>query len=189
MKKILSLFVIAAIAASASVCLAEEPKAPAAPAAPAVAPAAPAPAPIANKVGVVVPDWEAKSVEGNETYSSAKFKGKTYAIVFVNSSCAACRDELGSLGDRDFGTKLNVLIAAVDVKPLGILQTYREKLKVTFPIIDDSKFTLARKFGIGFTPASVIVDADGKLLNWFAGYTEDTKGEILAAYDRYLLKK
>jgi len=176
MKKILSLFVIAALTASASVCLA-------APAAPAV------PAPVANKVGMAVPEWETKSVEGHDTYSAAKFKGKTYAIVFVNSSCAACREELGLLGDRDFGTKLNVLIAAVDSKPLGILATYRDKLKVTFPIVDDSKFSLARKFGIGFTPASVIVGADGKLLNWFAGFTEDSKDEILAAYDKYAVKR
>lgn len=187
MKKILALIVVAAFAASASVCLAEATKAPS-PAAPA-APAAPAPPPVANKVGVDVPDWETKSVEGNETFSAAKFKGKTYAIVFVNSSCAACREELGNLGDRDFGTKLNVLIAAVDIKPLGILATYREKIKVTFPIVDDSKFVLARKFGIGFTPASVIVSPDGKVLNWFAGYTEDTKDEILAAYDKYAVKK
>ena len=81
-----------------------------------------------------------------------------------------------------------MLIAAVDVKLERILATYREKLKVTFPIIDDSKFTLARKFGIGFTPATVIVDKDGKVEDWFAGYTEENKDEILATFDKYVAR-
>jgi len=187
MKRLFSLLVAVTFVASAAVCFAADVKAPAA--APAVAPAAaPAPPPIANKAGVKVSEWSAKLADGGEIKSAA-LAGKPYALVFVNSSCAACRGELEALMNLEFGANIAVYVAAVDVKLERVIATYRDSLKVTFPILDDSKFQVAKVFGIGFTPASVIVDGSGKVEAWAAGYTEETKAGILKNFEKYATKK
>ena len=190
MKRLFALLVTVTFVASAAVCFAADVKAPAAaPAAPAAAaPAPPPPPPVADKAGVKVSDWTAKLVDGGDV-KSASLAGKPYAVVFVNSSCAACRSELGELMNLQFRPDFAVYIGAVDIKPERVIATYRDTFKITFPILDDSKFQVAKVFGISFTPASVIVDGSGKVEAWSAGYTEETKAEIMKGFEKYLAKK
>lgn len=173
MKKILALIVMAAFLVTAALCFAQAP---------------PAPPAKANKPGIEVPAWEANSVDSKDVIKSDKMKGKPYAIIFVNSSCSACRQELDEITNRNFDDNLAVIVAAVDVKPERILSTYREQLKITYPIVDDSKLALAMKFGIGFTPASVVVGRDGKVEAWNAGFTAANSAEVMKTFDKYVKK-
>lgn len=181
MKKIPVLLVMATFATAASVCSASDVAPVAAPA------AAAAPAPIANAPGVAVPAWEVKAADSDTMFSSEKLKGQPYGIVFVNSSCASCRSELGQLTKLKFD-KFTLIVAAVDARLDRILANYRDQMKVTSPIVDDSKFALAKKFGVSFTPASVIVGADGKVEVWNAGFTEDVAGKLMTAFAKYAKK-
>ena len=119
---------------------------------------------------------------------SSTLAGKAYGIVFVNSSCSACRSELGDMMSMKFDDKFSMLVAAVDVKLDRTVATYRNDLGVTYPILDDSKFKVAMTFGIGFTPATVIVGKDGKVEYLSAGYTTETKEKTVAAFGKYARK-
>lgn len=185
MKKHQILLLAAALVMTAVPLFAETPPAAPAAAAPAV-PAPPPPPPKANKPGIEVPPWSAQVLGSDKTFSSDSLKGKTYALIFVNSSCSACRNEIGALQQRTFGDRLTVLVVAVDAKLDRIEAAYREGLKVTWPILEDPKFTIARKFGIGFTPASVIVGKDGKVVAWSAGYTADNEDATLKEFDKFV---
>lgn len=141
------------------------------------APAAEAPAPkMANEVGAQVPPWTATLVEGG-TVKSDDYKGKTYAVIFVNSSCSACRAELTEVQKLRLEDK-NVLIASLDFNPQRTLKTYREQMKLSFPVIDDSGQGLSGVFDFAFTPATVVVK-DGKVAFRFGGYSAKHKDKLL----------
>lgn len=170
----------------AAVVVAEEAK-PAAPAAaPEAAPAPPPPPPKANQAGIEVQPWTAKVLGSGQTVTSESLKGKNYAIVFVNSSCAACRQELSELATFQFGDKLTLYIASVDFNPERSISVYTESLGLKFPILDDSTQALSNSFDFSFTPASVIVGADGKVSAWFGGYSNKHKEKILGEFRKYV---
>lgn len=181
MKKIINLFATALLLSNAAVVCAQAPPA----AAPAAAPVAAKPAK-ADKVGVVVPPWQAAVVAGDmKTISSEDLKGKAYGIVFVNSSCSDCRREMDEVMQLKFNDKFTVLVAAVDRKMDRAVNVYRDEMKVSYPIMEDSKFIVAQGFGIAFTPATVIVGSDGKVEYWVAGYTDETLKATMAAFGKY----
>jgi len=145
------------------------------------APAAPPAPPVAKNAGDPVTAWQAKTVDTNETVSSAAIKGD-YAIVFVNSSCSACRKEMNSLRTAEF-KGLEVMIASVDFNPQKTVKKYR-KMQLEFPILDASDLKLLGMFGFGYTPATVIV-SDGKLAFSHAGYAAHDEQIIGDAFKKY----
>jgi peroxiredoxin len=191
MKKLMNLCAATLLLSSATICCAQAPPAaaPAAPAAPAAAPAKPvAPPPKATKPGIAVPAWQAAVVSGDmKSLSSADLKGKAYGIVFVNNACAACRQEMSDILKLKFdSSKFTLIVAAVDANMDRALGVYRDEMKVTYPIINDSKFMVADVFDFGITPASVIVGEDGKLEYRVTGFTAETQKATLAAFQKYL---
>ena len=81
------------------------------------APAAPPAPKIAKAVGDAVPAWSGTNLVDSAVVKSEDLKGKAYALVFVNSSCSACRGEMGDLVKRKFGKKLSLYLVSLDAKP------------------------------------------------------------------------
>jgi peroxiredoxin len=191
MKKIVNLCATALILSSATLCGAQAPPAAAPAAKPAVAPAVAAPAVAApmkaDKAGVMAPAWQATAITADKKkFSNADLKGQSYALVFVNSSCSDCRREMEDMMGMKFSDKLTVIVAAVDRFADRALAVYAGEMKVPYPIVEDSKFVVAQGFGIAFTPATVIVGADGKVEYWVAGYTDETNKATQAAFKPYI---
>lgn len=187
MKKSLVYFAALTILASATLGFAADP-APA-PAAPAVAaPVPPPPPPKAVTPGDNVAAWTALSADGGQTVTSASLAGKNYALVFVNASCSACRGELTELAQRQFGDDLTVLIASVDIKPDKVAGVYKDTYKLPYNVLDDSKMELSAKFDFAFTPATVIVGKDGKLIARFLGFSPALRVKLFEAFDKYTKK-
>ena len=174
------LFAISLVFAGAVGAVAQE--MPAAAPAPAAAPEAPAPPPPAVNVGDAVQPWEAKIATSGEMVTSSALTAP-YALVFVNSSCSSCRAELGTLSKRR-KLNLDVYVVAVDSNVERAIMIYQDKLKLEFPILDGSDFTLANKFDFGSTPATVIVK-DGKVDYRAVGFTPRGKDELMAAFDKF----
>jgi len=139
---------------------------------------------IAKAVGDEVPAWSAKTLDSGETVASSGFKGKPYALVFVNSSCSACRGELSALSRMEFGDNLDVIVAAIDMKPERTLATYRDGMKLTNTLLDDSSRALSELFDFSYTPATVIVK-DGKVDFRFGGYSSKHKAKLLGEFEKY----
>ena len=165
----LALFLVGGIA---SMAVAEE----------AAAPPPPKPALVA---GDMVPAWSGVDISDGKAISSDALKGKEYALVFVNSSCAACRKELSDLKSRDFTGKLEVVIVSMDATPDRAKIIFRDKLKLPYTIISDADQIIASGVDLLYSPASVIVDKDGKLEFRFGGYGAAVRDKVMAAFDKY----
>jgi peroxiredoxin len=188
MKKIMNFCATVLLLSSATICCAQAPPAAAPAAAPAVAPAAaPAAPPKADKVGMMAPAWQAAAVSGTaKSISSEDFKGKPYALLFINSSCSDCRREMDELLKLKFSDQFTVIIGAVDRNMDRALKVYKDEMNIPYPIISDSKFAVAQGFGLAFTPATVIVGADGKVEYRVAGFTDETIAATTAAFRKHL---
>jgi len=145
-------------------------------------PAAPAKPMIAKNVGDKVPEWTATTVDTKETIKSTSISGD-YALIFVNSSCSACRKEMNSLSKMTF-KGIDVYIAAADFSPEKAIKVYRDRMKATFPILDASDFKLLYMFDFGYTPATVIVK-DGKVAYIKAGFRPQDEQDILKEFGKY----
>ena len=148
-------------------------------------PAAPAAPVIADAPGKVVPAWLSSLADSGASVDSSTLSGKPYALVFVNGSCASCRKELAELSVKEFGDKLAVHIVSVDFSPKKAVTTYRDALNIKFPIMDDSDLELSEKFGFSFTPATVIVDASGKVETRIVGYNKSKAKKLAKAFAKY----
>ena len=145
--------------------------------------APPAPKPATN-VGDTVAPWTGQDIANNAKVSSDSLKGKRYAMVFVNASCAACRGELSDLVKMKF-TNMPIFVVAVDAKPDRALTIYKDLLKIPYPVVEDSKQVISGLFDFYYTPASVIVDGSGKVEFRFGGYSPKVKAEIMSAFEKY----
>jgi thiol-disulfide isomerase/thioredoxin len=103
------------------------------------------------------------------------------AVVFMNTSCSSCMQEMAGMQKLAAETKKLTLIAvSVDVKGkeaverfLGANEAYKD---LTFVL--DPKYALATKFAFSFTPASVIVDSKGKVLAREIGWNAENEAEV-----------
>ncbi len=192
MKRLFNLCLISLLIlglASAAVAQTAAPPAPAA-APPAGQPAEPPPPPaVANKVGDIVRGWEAKILGTSDVLNSSKLANKSYALVFVNSSCSSCRAELTELRSYEFGDKLVIHIVSVDMNPERAFDIYKNAYQMPFPILDDSTYELGKLFDFSFTPATAIIGADGKLAFRIGGYSSRTKAAFEEAFGKYGKKK
>ncbi len=144
---------------------AAEEKAPAAPiAAPATAPPKVPPPPAKfDKVGDNLPPMTLKSLKGDLTVELDKMK-KPALIMFVNSSCAACRAELYAftkLAEKN-KDKLATLVVSVDFDPQNTVTRFPDLAAMPYDVMDGSDFKVASALGFNFTPATVIADGSGK---------------------------
>jgi uncharacterized membrane protein YphA (DoxX/SURF4 family)/peroxiredoxin len=113
--------------------------------------------------GSVAPGFELSYVhEGRESLDSLLAQGKMLALVFVDTSCGACREFLDSFADwrEAVGEELSIALISK-----GHRQTNRRMCSHTgIPDVllqEDSE--VARAYGIPPTPAAVLVAADGTL--------------------------
>ena len=139
----------------------------------------------AKKVGDMVPEWSGTNLVDSSTIKSSDLKGKTYALVFVNSSCSACRGEMKDLAQMTFGKKMEVFLVSLDAKPARSMKVYKDMLELPYPVLDDSGQGITPKVSVYSTPASAIVGPDGKLAHRFMGYAPQLKEEIMGVFKQY----
>ncbi len=181
MKKLLSLCCALLLTAFAGAAFAADAKAPAA--APA-APAAPAPPPVAE-VGEAVPDFTLLDpISGKQVNFTKDIKGKTTAIVFMNTGCTACLSELTEIDKlkKDVKDKLNVVAIAVDKRGEQVVKAYAEVYQFDATYLIDPTFTLPPQFGFNYTPAMILVGKDGMIKLSRGGFNPSAdQGKVAAA--------
>jgi peroxiredoxin len=98
-------------------------------------------------------------------------KGSVGALVYMQTSCAACRKELMALKDLQAKyPKLKVVVVAVDSGAPERVVNYREHFGLDFPFLHDPEFKTPDLFGFSFTPGLVLVGKDGKVAQIKGGY-------------------
>ncbi len=97
--------------------------------------------------------------------------GSLLAVVYMQTSCAACRKELLAFKElRARYPDLRVLAISVDSGSPARVKRYREHFGFDFPFLHDPEFKTPELFGFSFTPALVLVDREGRIALRKGGY-------------------
>lgn len=109
----------------------------------------------------------------------AVFQGGVGAISYMQTSCAACRQELLALKDlRGKYPELKVVAISVDSGNPARVARYREHFGFDFPFVHDPDFKTPELFGFSFTPALVLVAKDGTIALLKGGYRPGDEVEL-----------
>jgi peroxiredoxin len=139
------------------------------------------PAPAAGAVvGDPLPSIELTDVEnGAKAGVSAIVEGSVSAIVYMQTSCAACRKELMALkGMQAKFPELKIIAISVDVGNPARVKRYKEHFEFDFPFLHDPEFETPELFGFAFTPALVLVDKQGKVALLKGGFRPGDEAAI-----------
>ena len=104
---------------------------------------------------------ELESLAGTGTVSNAPFAGEPYLLIFADPTCRACETIYPHLLRASQVQGVNILFIAS-----GDRQAMRDKVaehSFSFPVAFDSLLTANEPFGVNAFPASVFVDAEGKI--------------------------
>lgn len=119
------------------------------------------------------------SIEGGTTMRVSEFRGRPVLLTFWASWCGPCRVELpelsklyGELAGRGFV----LLTVNVDYNPIAG-RRYLDALGLALPVYRlDPRDT--RGLGIDALPANILLDADGRFLRAYKGYTPEMIDEV-----------
>ena len=133
------------------------------------------------KEGDVVPDFSVSMLSGKTFTLAEQMKStKTVIITFIQTACSSCKGEIIELNGlaKTSKAKIAVIPVAVDMRSgKDFLENYKSENAVDFDFGIDPKFAIPFKFGITFTPASVVI-TDGKIAKIFRGYDDAVKGDL-----------
>lgn len=118
-----------------------------------------------------------------ETKKLSDFKGKPLIINVWASWCGPCRAEMGSLerlARRYNGKQFNVIGISTD-DDHNAAAAFIKKSKITFENFIDSNVYLENMLGANSIPLTILVDAQGKVLDKARGAYEWDSPEIVDA--------
>jgi thiol-disulfide isomerase/thioredoxin len=118
-----------------------------------------------------------------KTKRFSDYKGKPLIINVWASWCGPCRDEMGSLqrlAQRYNGKQFNIIGISTDDDHKAAAAFIRES-KVTFENFIDSNVFLENMLGANTIPLTILVDAQGRVLEKARGAYEWDSQEIVDA--------
>lgn len=142
-------------------------------------PQTPAPAAV---VGAPAPDFTLKSLSG-ETLQLSSLRGEVVLLNFWATWCAPCEAEMPTLEDRYktfLGSGFHVLGVNADDEKTATIETFLERVPVSFPILLDPGLTVSDLYRVRGLPMTFLIDREGVVRAVQAGYLSD--GQL----DRYL---
>jgi peroxiredoxin len=134
----------------------------------------------ASAEGESLPELELVDVEsGEKKQAAALLRGSVGAIVYMQTSCAACRKELMALKEIQVEfPELKVVVISVDSGNPARVKRYMEHFEFTFPFLHDPEFKTPELFGFSFTPALVLTDKKGQIALLKGGYRPGDEVEL-----------
>ena len=122
--------------------------------------------------GDALPDISLPSVVDGAPVRVAEYvAGHVAALVYMQTSCAACRKELLVLKELLARyPELRVVAVSVDSGGPARVKRYRDHFGFDFPFLHDPEFKTPELFGFSFTPALVLVDREGRIALLKGGY-------------------
>ena len=121
-------------------------------------------------VGKQAPDIQLKAVDGKSTNLSA-FRGKPVFIEFWATWCGPCVELMPQLKRLYSETSKSVVWLSIDSdKDLGAPTTCLSQEHISWPNYHDADGSLGKAFGRNAIPLGVLIDAEGKVTFYKAGY-------------------
>jgi len=117
------------------------------------------------------PDFTLPARDGGEVQLS-DLKGQVVMINFWATWCGPCRQEMPLLEQLQIKYEpLGFTLLGVNVEPdSAAAAAWLKGVPVTFPILYDTRNTVAESFGVQGMPSSVFVDREGRVRYVHRGY-------------------
>lgn len=136
------------------------------------------------KAGDAIPEsMKFKTMDGSEITVKSVIKEKPSVLVFFNTSCRNCLNEIKWLM-RKHKDQNNVLIS-IDLAGVPAIERYKKQYMrdyADYPVYMDQEFAVPMAFGLSVTPSSVLVDKEGIITHVFSGYDDASKEAITGLY-------
>lgn len=121
--------------------------------------------------GFVVQAWHGALVPGNamrdlqgRTWRLSDLRGKVVLLNFWASWCEPCRAEMPSLQALQQAHSQNLVVLAINYREAApTVEVFVQRQGWTLPVVTDPDGVLARRWGIGIFPSSVLIDAHGRV--------------------------
>jgi peroxiredoxin len=109
---------------------------------------------------------------GGGAASLAAARGEVVLVNFWATWCPPCRRELPALQALEAalgGAGLRILAVSVDRGPTEELASFARARELRFPVLHDRESDVARSYGVGAYPTTVVVDRAGRIALRAAG--------------------
>lgn len=126
------------------------------------------------------------SIDGKAESAAKILRGKPTVLIFAQTACASCRDEMMALAPLYLKVKDKVAFAVVFVDMNASneqLRKYLDDMGLPYQGYRDPKFEIAPKFGVSFTPVTVVLDSKGEQTASFRGFSPDLVEKVRKAID------
>ena len=140
-------------------------------------------------VGGIVRETPMQGLNGNSLMLS-EYRGKPLIINVWASYCPPCLAEMGSLERlwQRYGDQFNVIGISIDDYP-DRAKAFLAKAKTTFPHYIDHKLNLENMLGANTIPLTLLIDAQGRVLQKIRGAREwDSPDAVKAIGQTYEIK-
>jgi len=108
-------------------------------------------------------------------------KKENTLLVFFQTACSACRGEMSFLKENHANNaKVNIVGISVDMRP-DLVKKYQEEAQIPFLFLSDPDYKIPAAFKVTFTPAAVLLDKEGNLIDKYLGYGPDSKAALETA--------
>lgn len=127
------------------------------------------------KIGDKAPDFSLPNLNTDKMEGLKDYLGKPTILFFIQSACYSCLQEAKAFqGMKDrYKDQINVVAVGVDLLGKPMLVTWVSHNNITYPVLLDPIFSVPEKYGFSYTPSSVIIDKDGKVVFIHAGFRPD----------------
>lgn len=141
----------------------------------------------APRTGHPAPDFTLQTLDGQRV-SLSDFQGRPVIVNFWATWCGPCRIEMPHLQESYTAHQGDeVVVLGVNLTSLddpGAIPGFVDEFKLTFPIVLDETGAVRSTYQLLGQPASVFIDRDGIIHEYFQGpinqqFIEETLAEIL----------
>lgn len=139
------------------------------------------------KKGAAFPSLKDFKLEGNVPDTA----GKVVIVDFWASWCGPCKRAMPVLKDlhATYKDKGVVIIGVSLDESKADMDGYLAKNRMPFSILRDAKGKLAEKIGVEGIPATIVIGADGKVIEAHEGFSDSMKKDFTAILDAALAAK
>ena len=114
-------------------------------------------------------------------------KHEITAILFMTTTCSACKAEMAllhNIASKNDGFKLYAV--CVDMEGELTIPAYHEEYGFKATYMLDPDFTIPSKFGFIYTPGLVLLDKEGKIILLKGGFAPKKKYDFIEKIESFL---
>ncbi|MBF0409275.1 MAG: TlpA family protein disulfide reductase [Candidatus Riflebacteria bacterium] len=126
------------------------------------------------KIGDTAPDFTLPNLATDKMESLKDYLGKPIILFFIQSACYSCLQEAKALKTlKEQNPGLEIIAVGVDLLGKPMLVSWAAHNNINYPVLLDPIFSVPEKYGFSYTPCSVIIGKDGKIVYIHAGFRAD----------------